>query len=136
MYVTIAYGAHQPTTVYGPIEDRHPPAMNSQPQAAINTPLHPAGAVTNITSVLPRVARVSRRAIATIANATPAPAQTGPVALLLVNPDSRLLIAIGPFATAALTDRWRRERTDLTSSGIQCIPLVLTTPESRTRGDR
>jgi hypothetical protein len=40
----------------------------------------------------------------------------------------RLVIAIGPFATTALSHTWRRQRTDLPSRGINCIPLILTSP--------
>jgi hypothetical protein len=128
MYVTITHGPHQPTTVYGPIEYRHPPARVGPAQTAIITPLYRAAAITSITTVLPRRTRVNRRTAVAIANAHPAPDPAGPVALLLVNPDTRLLIAIGPFATAALSHRWRRQRTDLPAAGISCLPLLLTTP--------
>jgi hypothetical protein len=130
MYITLTHGPHQPTTVYGPIEDRHPPAAVGPGQTAIITPLHSAAAITDITSVLPRVARVSRRTAAVIAGTNPAPDDAGPVALLLVNPNTRLLIAIGPFATAKLSHTWRRQRTDLPAAGITCIPLLLSTPPS------
>jgi hypothetical protein len=49
----------------------------------------------------------------------------------VVAPTVRLLIAIGPFATAALSHTWRRQRTDLPSGGIDCIPLQLTSPPTR-----
>lgn len=136
MYVTITHGPHHPTTVYGPIDDRRPPTTAGAAQSAITTPLHHAATVPNLESVLPLVSRISRRTAAAIAHATPALDQTGPVALLLVNPDTRLVIAIGPFATAALSHTWRRQRTDLPADGIACIPLLLTTPNQHTRDDR
>src|SRR5690606_10741794 len=113
MYVTITHGPHHPTTVYGPIDDRHPPAAAGTAQSAITVPLHAAGAVTDISTVLPSVSRISRRTATAIAHATPALDQAGPVALLVVAPSVRLVIAIGPFATAALSHTWRRQRTDL-----------------------
>lgn len=128
MYVTITHGPHHPTTVYGPIDDRHPPAAVGASQSAITVPLHPAGAVTDIGSVLPRISRIGRRTAAAIADAHPAPETAGPVALLLVNATTRLVIAIGPFATTTLSHTWRRQRTDLPNVGITCIPLSLNPP--------
>jgi hypothetical protein len=128
MYVTITHGPHHPTTVYGPIDDRHPPVEAGTTQSAIITPLHPAGTVADLESVLPYVSRISRRAATAIASSEPAPDQAGPVALLVVAATVRLVIAIGPFATTALSHTWRRQRTDLPSGGIDCIPLLLTSP--------
>lgn len=128
MYVTITRGPYHQTTVYGPIDDRHPPAAVGPAQTAISVPLHPAAAVTDISAVLPRISRVSRRTVAAIATAHPAPETAGPVALLLVDATTRLVIAIGPFATTTLSHTWRRQRTDLPGAGITCIPLVLNQP--------
>src|SRR5690606_3880223 len=72
MYVTITHGPHHPTTVYGPIDDRHTPAAAVPEQSAITVPLHAAGAVTDISTVLPSVSRISRRTATAIAHATPA----------------------------------------------------------------
>lgn len=127
MYVTITRGPYHQTTVYGPIGDRHPPAAVGPAQTAITVPLHAAGAVSDISSVLPRIGRISRRTAAAIATAHPAPEGAGPVALLLVDATTRLVIAIGPFAATTLSHTWRRQRSDL-PAGITCVPLALNQP--------
>ena len=131
MHITVAYRHHRQPTVYGPAPDRHPPIAPAPGEIAVTVPLHPAE--TTRLDRWPRTIHTSRRVAAAIARTIPASGATGPTVLLLANPTTGMLTAIGPFDTAEHTHAWLR-RNGHAGSGIACIPLPLCTPRRAHHG--
>lgn len=127
MHITVAYRHHRQPTVYGPAPDRHPPIAPAPGEIAVTVPLH--AAETTRLDRWPRSIHASRR----VAAAIPASGATGPTVLLLANPTTGMLTAIGPFDTAEHTHAWLR-RNGHAGSGISCTPLPLCTPHRAHNG--
>lgn len=104
------------------------PAPTHRPgpgEIAVTVPLHPAE--TTRLDRWPGTIHTSRLIAAAIARAIPANSATGPTVLLLANPTTGMLTAIGPFDTAEATHAWLRHNGPA-GSGITSTPLPLCTP--------
>lgn len=116
MYVIVTYYPYRPPAVYGPVEDRHPPATLQPAHGIVRVPLHPATTRLGTTPAnpalpggWPRTVHAGRRLAGAITGASPPPEHATPVVLLLASPTSGLLAAVGPFTTTAQATTWLDE---------------------------
>jgi hypothetical protein len=137
MYVIVASYPYRPPAVYGPVEDRHPPATPEPAPSILRIPLHPATTRLGTTPAnpalpggWPRTVHAGRRLAAAITGTGPPPEHTTPVALLLASPTRGLLTAIGPFTTTAQATTWL-DNTGGPGGDITATVLPLHTPVIR-----
>jgi hypothetical protein len=137
MYVIVASYPYRPPAVYGPVEDRHPPAAPEPAPSILRVPLHPATTRLGTTPAnpalpggWPRTVHAGRRLAAAITGTGPPPEHTTPVVLLLASPTRGLLTAIGPFTTTAQATTWL-DNTGDPGGDITATVLPLHTPVIR-----